>query len=296
MPGRLISIGTRIAVIAAVLATAGYAALAREDSGATYATYYNVHGIDLKIDNRAYYNGAPVPGSTWALKDLKPWSDRFFKFWDVKPGDYGRSIISIHAKNSSAWACLTFENLQEKENGRNEPEREEDGSGHPWSGELADGTEFFAWHDDGDTVFEPGEKPLWGTPKAATEILDGHTYAIADWKNGPALPKNGTRYVGVAWCAGNMTVNLATGHISCDGSTLGNEAQTDSFTVDVEITAVPSKDNPKYKCTGSHYGGGGHGGGYPHYDWEDEYVWYDWNEDGHGYCKPADRKKDKKRR
>lgn len=287
----LLTIGTRIGLVLVVLAAASIALYADEGTGGTYATYYNHHGLDLKIDSRAYYNGAPYPASTWTLKDLKPYSDRFFTFWDVKPGDYGRTVISIHPKKSSAWACLTFDNLVEKENGRNEPEKKEDSSGNPGSGELADGTEFFAWHDDGDTIFEVGEKPLWGMPKPATEILDGHTYTLADWKNGPALPKDSTKYVGVAWCAGNMTVNLMTAEIICDGATLGNEAQTDSFTLDAWITAVPSKDEPKYKCTGGGHGGGG---GYPHYGWDDDYAWYDWNEDGHGYCKPAPKKGKKK--
>lgn len=270
----------------AVVTTAGFALYARDGVGATYATYYNHNGLDLKIDSRAYYNGAPYPKSTWTLKDLKPHADKFFKFWDVKPGDYGRTVISIHPKKSSAWACLTFENLKEAENGRNEPEKEEDTSGAPGSGELADGTEFFAWFDDGDTIYEVGEKALFGTTtQSAVQTLKDKTYPLADWKHGTAFPKDSTKYVGIAWCAGNLTVNLATAQISCDGSTLGNEAQTDSFTVDVSITAVPSRDEPKYLCNGKKE--------YPHYDHHDDYAWYDWNEGGHGYCAPSHGHKNK---
>lgn len=218
-----------------------------EATGFTYATG---SGFNLRIDSQALYNGQAVPSSTWTLKDLKPKSDRFFSFSDVKPGDRGTTTISFHV-NKDAWICLDFEKLQQYENGRNEPEMAVDNTGGANSGELADGTEFFAWYDDGDTVYEIGEKAIFGTStgkQAATKVFDNKTYALADSVFGTAFTASTTRYVGITWCAGDLTVNTATAQITCDATALGNEAQTDSFTVDVSIRAEGAKDNKKFTC------------------------------------------------
>ncbi len=58
------------------------------------------------------------------------------------------------------------------------------------------------------------------------------------------------RYVGMCWCAGNLTVNPSTGKMTCDATALGNEAQTDSFTVDVRMRAADAKSQPNFSCGG----------------------------------------------
>ena len=221
-----------------------------EATGFTFATKKKGETFDLKIDSTASWNGVLQPSSTWALKNLKPMSDKFFNISDVKPGDRGEATISLHV-NKDAWVCLDFENLKEKENGRNEPELLEDNSGGANSGELADGTEFFGWRDDGDNIFEVGEIPLFGTStsrQAATKVLNQMTYALADSKTGNPLTASTTRYIGIEWCAGDLVVDVPTATITCDGEVLGNEAQTDSFSVDVSFRAVPVKDNKKFTC------------------------------------------------
>lgn len=231
--------------MSAVILAFGYRT---EATGLTYATG---NGFNLKIDSTAFYNGQAVPSSTWGLKNLQPYTDKFFNFGDIKPGDRGTTTISFHV-NKDAWICLDFEKLKEKENGRNEPEMLVDASGGANSGELADGTEFFAWFDDGDNSFEVGEKAVFGTSsgkQAATKVFDNKTYALADSLTGMPLVASTTWYVGITWCAGDLTVNLATAGIACDATALGNEAQTDSFTVDVSIRASASKDNKKFRCT-----------------------------------------------
>jgi len=47
-----------------------------------------------------------------------------------------------------------------------------------------------------------------------------------------------------------MAVNLDTATITCDSTTIGNEAQTDSMSVDVSITAVAANERPGYLCDG----------------------------------------------
>ncbi len=58
----------------------------------------------------------------WDLKDLGE-GDRFWNFGDVKPGDYGINIISLHAYDNDAFACLTTGNIVDLENTNIEPEQ-----------------------------------------------------------------------------------------------------------------------------------------------------------------------------
>jgi hypothetical protein len=241
-----LSLPIRIAAIGAFTALMILAFSYRAD--ATGFTFAN-GGFNLKIDSKATYNGVLQPQSTWALKNLVPGVDKFFQLSDVKPGDTGTTTISIHV-DKEAWVCLDFENLKQKENGRNEPEQLADNSGGANSGELAAGTEFFAWYDDGDNKYEIGELPLFGTstPQSALQLFNNATYVIADAAAGNAIPANQTKYIGITFCAGNLTVNTATAKISCDGKVLGNAAQTDSFSVDIGLRAVPKKDNKNFTC------------------------------------------------
>lgn len=215
-------------------------------AGYTFATGSGTGALDLKIDNKTFYNGVLQPTLSWSLKNLVPSNDKFFNFSDVKPGDTGTTTMSIHLKNSSAYVCLDFKNLKDEENGINEPESELDNTN---TGELSSELEFFSWYDDGDNTFEVGEKPLFGTStQMASVVMASTTYALSDYINGPAFPVNKTKYVGVTWCAGNLTVDLATAKITCDATAMGNEAQTDSMSVDVSIRAVSSTQQPKFTC------------------------------------------------
>lgn len=139
----------------------------------------------------------------------------------------------------------------------NEPEIGVDPNGNA-SGELATGTEFYGWIDDGDGKFEPpSEKSIFGTTtQSALHVLNNKTYVIGDSKYGGSCKKDTTKYVGMCWCAGNLTVNPTTGKMTCDASALGNSAQTDSFSVDVAIRALSTSQDPKFLCQGKEEHGG----------------------------------------
>ncbi len=232
-----------LTVVVGVLA-AGWV---RADSvGATFATGSGQGGIELKIDAKTYYNNVLQPKLSWALKNLEPWCDFFFDFDDVKPGDTGTTTISIHIKQNPAFVCLDFKNYKEKENGINEPESLLDNDN---DGELGEELEFFAWRDDGDNKFEVGEKALFGTSsQSAVQTLKNTSYPLADATTGNPYQPNQTKYIGITWCAGNLSVDVATAKVSCDATAMDNEAQTDSLTLDVSFRAVPSKQNPNFTC------------------------------------------------
>lgn len=234
-----------VLVLGAVLVLAAVA-FGSGNSGSTFSTNTGTGGIELKIDNKTFYNGALMPKLSWALKQLQPWCDKFFNFGDVKPGDTGTTTMSIHIKQNPAYVCLDFKNLKDEENGRNEPEQLAD---NDTDGELSEELEFFAWRDDGDNTFEIGEKPLFGTSsQSAKDVLKGKTYALADANTGAPYQPNQTKYIGITWCAGNLSVNVATAKIACDQSAMGNEAQTDSMSLDVSLRAVASGQQPKFTC------------------------------------------------
>ncbi len=234
--------GVGIILLTCLFGVAAYAS--SYEPGLTYGTF-TVNGIDLKIDSKSWYNGSTVPSATWALKNLTPSVDKFFNFDDIKPGDFGCEVISMHVKKGDAWLCLNFKNLVSTENGINEPEGHEDAS---QSGELAEKLQFFGWIDDGDGKYEK-EKVLFGTStKKASQVFASTTYPIGDSKNGGSCKRNETRYAAMCWCAGILTVDMTTGTMQCDGSQLGNIVQTDTMTVDISITASDSKKDSKFLC------------------------------------------------
>jgi hypothetical protein len=246
MKATLIKIAARALLITGVFVLSATAySLRGESTGITFATI----GVDFKIDSRAFYNGVYVPGLSWQLKDLVPSVDHFFMFDDIKPGDSGKTIISAHVSKVDAWTCLDFKNLTNNENGVNEPEGLVDPNGNV-SGELGKGLEFFAWRDDGDDLFEVGEVPLFGAspPRSALDLLNNKTYVLADYSIGGQWMNGTTHYIGIAWCAGKLNIDLTTATLTCDGTALGNEAQTDSLSIDVSLRAQPVWEEPQFTC------------------------------------------------
>jgi hypothetical protein len=248
MSGAMTKIILRGSLIMGVISIVMFAAYASSlEPQITYGTF-STGGIDLKIDSKGWYNGQMIPSATWALKNLNPTSDKYFNFDDIKPGDYGCETISMHVKKGEAWLCLDFRNLQSNENGQNEPESIVDIT--PNFGELADNLQFFGWIDpNGNGIYNPGEKILFGTStKAASTVLASTTYPIGDSGNGGSCKPGQTKYVSMCWCAGILTMDTQTGKMTCDGTQLGNIAQTDTMTLDVQIRALEKSTDSKFLC------------------------------------------------
>jgi predicted ribosomally synthesized peptide with SipW-like signal peptide len=231
--------------------------------------------IDLKIDNESYYNGVLNPDTSWDLIDLTV--QKFFNFLDLKPDDYGEDTISIHVDTNDAYMCAEVELTSNDDNGINEPESAVDQTDGPGNGELAGLVNFIWWADDGDNVLETDETPLPGGPLGALGIGQTATLALADsstniWTGvGGPVPGDQTLYLGKAWCFGTIGTEALTpgeypsgpagdnngnqtagepedGGITCDGTGLGNESQTDRLTADITFNAVQARNNPKFLC------------------------------------------------
>lgn len=198
---------------------------------------------------------------TWPEKSLT--SEKFFKFSDLKPGDYGESTISLHVIDNNAWACALIDQMQNDDNTCTEPEGVAEADAtcgeDVGGGELAQALHFFAWADDGNNVWEAGEPPLFSNVEGpASDILDGVVYPLADsTTEGNALDltepqayfvESETYNIGIAWCAGTMTVNETAHTITCDSDGMGNETQTDSLAADISFHAEQWRNNPDFSC------------------------------------------------
>ncbi len=259
-------------------------------SGNTFATGV----IDLKIDNESYVtndDGVLVysPTTSWALSSLQ--GKLFFNFLDLKPGDIGEDTISLHVSSNKAWACMKIKVTSTPENGRNEPELLADSTGNTNDGELQKYLYFIFWADDGDNVYEKGERIF--KKGYAKDIFDGKNWTLADssgniwssYKNDPVLPAT-VKYIGKAWCFGNL--NLAPVNqdgkgkignngplqrgsgITCTGKYISNIAQSDGIKADVSFYVEQSRSNSDFLCKDS--------------DRSDDHY-KDWNKDkNYGQC------------
>ncbi len=171
----------------------------------------------------------------WGEKNLGV-GDTFWTFDDIKPGDHGTNVISLHVDSNDAYVCLLSNNVQDLENGVVEAE----GNDTEPDGELSDYMELFIWNDqDGDGQYEPtGEANLYEGDFIPTEMTQ------------LSLPAGGTDNLGVAWCVGNQTVDNLTGASSCDGSGNQNNAQTDKLLADLVLYAVQQRNNSGFSCAG----------------------------------------------
>lgn len=230
--------------------------------------------IDLRVDNESYFTD-PVTGllafnqnTSWVLDELT--GHLFFNFRDLKPGDIGEDTISLHVDNNDAWLCAAARVTVNSDETCTEPENTDENGGcvvetNGTNGDLADEINFVFWADDGDNVYEDRENIFLQGP---VDNVNGKI-ALADfstniWGLTGALPGGSDRYIGKAWCFGDLTpvgVNqdglgktgtngpLARGTgFTCDGVLVDNAAQTDLVMGDIQFYAEQSRNNSTFTC------------------------------------------------
>ncbi len=258
----------------AVGATGAFFSDTENSVGNTFAS----GAIDLKVDNESFYNGLLSATTTWEATDLT--IEKFFDFNDLKPDDYGEDTISLHVDTNDAYLCANVTLTSNNDNGCTEPEGlldqtcDNPGEGQ---GELASNVNFLWWADDGDNVLENDETVITQGAIGSLPLNQAYPIALADsdeniWTGvGGPVVGGGDYYIGKAWCFGTLTPAPLTpgeypdgpagdndgnqtagqpedGGILCDGTTLGNETQTDSLTADVSFEAVQARNNPNFQC------------------------------------------------
>ena len=225
----------------------------------------------------------PVPGSecdgTWEETDLEDGVHTFFNFLDLKPGDFGEDTISLHVYDNPAWGQFVIDGVIDQDNTCTDPEQEaEEGScvDPDGDGEIDDYLVFAGWVDqgsvpgfqcgaegaeceadrtEGDNVYQESEGPkFWDNEligdlgpfdlapvfAAAYQIMecdvdgevDGDTdYALCHGfaEDGRMVPSV-TYYFGLAWDLPLLET--------------GNDAQTDTFGVDMTFRVEQHRNNP----------------------------------------------------
>lgn len=158
------------------------------------------------------------------------------------------------------------------ENGQNEPEAQVDPTTGVNDGELQNYLNFVFWADDGDNVYEQGEKTF--KQGLAKDIFDGKNWSLADsatniWDASGPIPGGTTKYIGKAWCFGGMSqsplpqdgngktgangpLSRGTG-FSCSGSQVGNIVQSDGIKANVSFSVAQSRNNGGFLCEGGEY-------------------------------------------
>lgn len=189
----------------------------------------------------AYQN---TPGATcelWGFQDIT--TEQYFDFGDVKPGDHGRNLISLHVDDNDAYVCLIPHDLNDQENVIVDPEvAAGDGptTGNPLDyGELSDELQFFLWEDNGDGAYQISENILAG-PGTMIDQIQTQMATMQLTGNGP------TEYIGLAWCAGDQTLNGAI--VVCNGNGMGDIAQTDSLSASLTAYVEQVRNNPNFSC------------------------------------------------
>jgi len=265
----LLSLGS-IAFVAALLAGGTGAFLA--DSGTSTGNTFASGVVDLKVDNESYVTDvfgklAASPSTSWQLSNLA--GKLFFNFNDIKPGDIGEDTISLHVNNNNAWACMNVAVTATPENGQVEPEAAVDPTSGTNDGELQNYLNFAFWADDGDNVYEQGEKIF--KQGLVKDIFNGQNWTLADaskniWDGTGPIPGDTVKYIGKAWCFGTMSVtpvaqdgkgktgtngplSRGTG-FTCNGADVGNIVQSDGIKADVSFSVAQARNNNSYLCSG----------------------------------------------
>jgi len=180
----------------------------------------------------------------WGLKDIE--DEKFFNFEDIKPGDRGTNVISLHAYDNDAWVCMSIADVENDENGLQEPELEMNPSDTEPEGELGQSIEMFIWEDtNGDGVYDSGESSIGSYTLAGDSIIP-----LYDSGTGTgALIGSNTVYVGLAWCAGDL-VAVAGEPFDCNGTAMSNDSQSDSSSANLILYAEQWRNNPDFTCEG----------------------------------------------
>lgn len=203
-------------------------------AGSTHHT--NPAGLIYKfsIDGKCGNDYFKTHCKLWGLKDLAP-GDTFWNFDDIKPGDRGINVISLHAYDNDAYACLMTNNIVDAEDKVIDPEITAGDSIASVIGELSQYIKLFAWEDDNDGVYEAGEATIVG-PNSPFATAIGRI----------PLTESNTKYIGLAWCAGTQGITGNT--ITCDGSSMGDIAQTDIMTAFFTAYAEQQRNNSGFNC------------------------------------------------
>jgi len=180
---------------------------------------------ELKCDESHFATGGTC--ALWNARNLAV-GDTFWSFRDVKPGDFGTNVISLHVFNNPAWACMSV---------------------NPTAGSstiIGNGINVKLWRDaDCDGAWDSGEVNLLGTVAQIplAQLVNQKLYDHTD--DVQLLPDTDNQCVAINWCAGTFNGGV------CDPSVMGNNAQDQTYGADVVLEAIQTRHNTDFVCASS---------------------------------------------
>ncbi len=195
--------------------------------------------VTLDCDDTYTYGGTCT---LWSETDLS--GETFWNFNDVKPGDWGKSIISLHVYGNEAYSCLFPHNIVDDENTRIDPEIEANDTTDA-VGELSGELEFFVWGDANANNMYDVSETVYVPAGTSFDQIQQNMIAM------PLLPNTPVSLIGFDWCAGTQTGPQNTGDsdpITCSGSGMGDIAQTDKVISEFVAYAEQQRNNDGFNC------------------------------------------------
>ncbi|MBI4049803.1 MAG: hypothetical protein HY395_03270 [Candidatus Doudnabacteria bacterium] len=237
--------------------------------------YYQYDPENEEANEEGYVDVGCDGFGVWEESDLGV--QQFFDFSDLKPGDWGEDTISLHVYDNDAWGQFNFQVTSDKDNSCQEPEIadvDEPACAQNNAGELRSQTLFTLWLDQGST---PGFQNY--EPDSEEEIVDEEEGDnVWQSENEPvvyteAVLDNGDNEVDLASILSNTFESVCEGDANEDGdddygychgiaedgrlvgsttyqfglmwsipTSVGNEAQTDSFGGDVVLSVAQHRN------------------------------------------------------
>ncbi|MCX6761200.1 MAG: TasA family protein [Candidatus Nealsonbacteria bacterium] len=164
-----------------------------------------------------------------------------FTLGDMKPGDRGEKTVKLAVDNNPACGKVEINLKSDLENTCTEPESavDPDGTTCGTVGELNDEVNFMIWKDNGAGDFSC-DNTMNGTETVLVSgpLTSDKAYSIGEL---PTTATAGDCY-GIAYCFGTWSGT------ACNGSAVGNKSQSDSFSVDMIITALQKRNQYDTAC------------------------------------------------
>jgi len=182
----------------------------------------------------------------WELTNLLP-THQLFDSANLKPGDNGTTVASLHVATNDAFVCLLAADYADDDPTLTDPEKKVDNTVGPGNGELGQNMDMFLWYDDGDGLWQTGEQEVDAAqnPDTAKNLLDEQAYNLFTNDTAP-LTASTTAYIGFAWCVGNLQV--ANGSFGCQVTEEMNEIQDDRISSSFAFLVEQARNNNGFNC------------------------------------------------
>ncbi|GAB7094961.1 TasA family protein [Halolamina litorea] len=132
--------------------------------------------LDIQLDWRTMHNGEELSHQESPV-DTNSQNQPILTLDDVKPGDDGCIVISIHNDTNPAWIWHQMRLSDRDDHGLTDPEASTDSTGGEGEGELQDHLEVRAFYDDDDDCeWNPDEECKLTSWRKLTEYLSIETF------------------------------------------------------------------------------------------------------------------------